>query len=196
MKIDVHTNIQQVLAGMESYRREVVNKAVSRALNRCAEMARTDAARELRRAGYRLKSSSIKAAISITKASTGSLVATLLVNRKPVPLIQWEASQTSAGVSVRVTGSRKSVKHAFIATMASGHRGVYMRAPGAKHKKVFQGGKPRWSGLPITELFGPSIGGAYASDKVQAASGNGKKHRRELQSPPGARNETPFSIGW
>ena len=169
MQIDVRTNIDQVLARMEAYRRQVVDRAIVLALNRCVEMARTDAARELRRAGYRLKASAFKASISITKASTGHLVATLRVNRKPLPLIEYEARQTTTGVSVRVNSSRKTVRHAFIAKMASGHRGVFVRAGGAKHKKVVKGGKNRWSGLPIKELFGPSIGGAYASNKVQAA---------------------------
>lgn len=169
MQIDLRNNIDAVVARLESYKREVLDKAIVSAVNRCAEMARTDAARELRAAGYNIKSATIKAAVNVSRASAGNMVATLTINRKPIPLIQYDARQTKSGVSVKVTSARKVVKGAFIAKMQSGHSGVYTRAPGAVHKRVMVAGHKRWSALPIKQLYGPSIGGAYASDKVQAA---------------------------
>lgn len=169
MQISVKSNVDQVLARLKSFERAVIDRAIVSALNRCAEMARTDASRELRAAGYNIRASTIKASISISHAGPGRLVAKLRVNRKPIPLMLYEARQTTAGVSVKVKGSRSVIKGAFIAKMKSGHLGVFERAPGAKHKRVIVNGKARSSSLPITQLFGPSVGGAYAADTVQAA---------------------------
>jgi hypothetical protein len=60
-------------------------------------------------------------------------------------------------VSYRLPSGRGRVETGFIATMPSGHRGVFKR-PGALGRRV-QG--PRAQGsrgrLPIVELFGPSL---------------------------------------
>lgn len=53
---------------------------------------------------------------------------TMRVSGEPVPLGKYPARQTRRGVSVQVNkGQRKLLKGAFIATMDSGFRGVFMR---------------------------------------------------------------------
>jgi hypothetical protein len=166
VQVDVRDNVRQVVARMNAWRDDVVQRAIPLALNRCAEMAKTAAAKEL--AGrYKLKSREIKAAIGVTRATAGRMTATLRIKRKPVPLIAYGARATKDGVSVTIKGSNKRIKGAFIATMPSGHRGVFKRV-GPQHKKVLRGGKAQWSGLPIKELFGPSVGGAYSTQEVQS----------------------------
>lgn len=169
MQIDVRDNIDQVLASMHSYRQDVVEKAVVAALNRCVQMARTDASRELRAEGYAIKARAIKAAASVRKAATGHLVAVLSISRKPIALIEFAARQTNTGVSVKVHKARKVIRHAFIAKMPSGHLGVYMRKDGSRHVYRRQAGKVVSSQLPIRELYGPSVGGMYGNARVQAA---------------------------
>lgn len=169
MSIVVRDNIAQVLASMERYKRDVVEKATVLALNRVVEMAKTDAAREVRAAGYNLKAARIKAEISVKKASTGLLTATLRVKRRPIPLIDYDARQTNKGVSVKVQKKRTVVPHSFIATMPSGHKGVFVRKDGARPKYKVKGGKVVSTTVPIRELYGPSVGGAYANEQVQAA---------------------------
>jgi hypothetical protein len=169
MQIDVRNNIDEVLARMASYRREVVDKAIVSALNRCVEMARTDASKEIRAAGYNVKARAIKASASVRKASTGSLVAILRVSRKPIALINFGARQTTKGVSVHILNGRKTINHAFIATMPSGHKGVYVRKPGGRYVYKRKDGKVVSSQLPLRELFGPSVGGIYGTDRIQQA---------------------------
>lgn len=86
----------------------------------------------------------------------------------PVPLINYGATQTKTGVTVRVKNGRKTLKHAFIATMPNGHRGVFERT-GAGHKRVTKKGRSYTSGLSIRELYGPSIPDALSNDVVQKA---------------------------
>jgi hypothetical protein len=59
-------------------------------------------------------------------------------------------------VSYRLRGSRGRIPSAFIATMASGHTGVFAR----KTKKR----------LPIQELFGPSLGRVFAKYRPQGVA--------------------------
>jgi hypothetical protein len=59
---------------------------------------------------------------------TNKPVWTLLAKAKPIPLMAFGARQTKTGVSVEVTkGKRAIVRHAFMSTMQSGHKGVFMR---------------------------------------------------------------------
>jgi hypothetical protein len=58
-----------------------------------------------------------------------------------MPVKEFSPRQVKAGVSVAINqGKRKTIKHAFIATMRSGHVGVWLRAKGAGR-------------LPIRELY-------------------------------------------
>ena len=67
-----------------------------------------------------------------------------------IPLIKFRAKGPEPsrgqgrGVSYRLPGSKGRVKKAFIATMPSGHRGVFVRKEGADRH-------------PIVELRGPSL---------------------------------------
>jgi hypothetical protein len=143
-------------------------EAITRALNKTAITARAESARSIRDAGYGIKVGSVKGSISIRRATEQELKAVVTATGNPIPLIAYGARQTSKGVSVNVKNGRKVIAHAFIATMASGHKGVFART-GKAHKKVTRGGKSYWSGLPIKELFGPSIPTAFANAAVQDA---------------------------
>jgi hypothetical protein len=143
-------------------------EAITRALNKTAITARAQAARSIRDVGYGIKVSSVKGSISIRRATSQDLKAVVTATGRPIPLIAYGARQTSKGVSVNVKNGRKEIAHAFIATMASGHKGVFVRT-GNTHKRVVRGGKGSRSGLPIKELFGPSIPTAFFNAKVQDA---------------------------
>lgn len=143
-------------------------KALERALNKTAVTARAQSAREIRDAGYGIKIGGIKDAITIRRATQADLIAVVKATGNPIPLIKYGARQTAKGVSVSVKGGRKVIAHAFIATMSSGHEGVFLRTD-KSHKKVTRKGKTYYSGLPIKELFGPSIPSAFANQVVQEA---------------------------
>ncbi len=167
-KIDVRGSMDGIIADMGRVRRDIAEKAAPRSLNKVIDQVRTAAAREMREAGYKLKVSDIKKGLKTYRASPGMLTATVKATGRPIPLVQYGARPTAKGVSVDVLHGRKVIPGAFIATMGGGHKGVYVRT-GKTHKKVTSGGRVMWSGLPIKELFGPSIPDGLANSAVQAA---------------------------
>jgi hypothetical protein len=177
MEINVRDNIAQVLASLDRYKSDVVAKAIPRALNRTIEMGRTAASRELPADGYTFKPSEIKDAISLIKANQGKLVATMRVQRVTKSLMQFSPQQTSAGVSVKIHRGRKLIRHAFIGQLRNGRYGVYvedktasktvLRTRSGKRgngKKITKG----WHDYPVRKLYGPSVGGSYSTDAIQA----------------------------
>ncbi len=164
ININVEHNFKQVAIKLFELRTDVLEKAKIRALNKVAAQAKVAASKEIRAAGYNMKASSIKNKLIIKRASNGNAVVQIKCSGRPIPLIEFGARETQSGVSVSVKGGRKVIRGAFIATMPTGHKGVYERS-GKQHKKNNKG---KWSGLPIKELFGPSIPAAFGNEIVQA----------------------------
>jgi len=168
-----------VKGSMESIRNQLgatqkeASKAASRALNRTASKVRTVSARAIRDAGYQLKVGDIKRNIRIVKASPTILAATVIASGRSIPLIKYSARQTREGVTVNVQHGRRLIRHAFIQVMKSGHRGVFIRREvrgGTQHVKgITRGhsGRNTRHGLPIDELYGPSIPAAFSNAIVQ-----------------------------
>ncbi len=119
--------------------RSAVKKAGSTALR---DM-RSEASKRIR-ARKRIKVRVIHRAFTLVRPKGGNIedmAWTLRVSGKPVPLAAYPHRQTKKGVSVTVNqGKRTLVQSAFVATMKSGHKGVFIRR-GAKR-------------LPIRELLG------------------------------------------
>jgi hypothetical protein len=167
------------LAGADNkFRRaaEEYPQAVARALNKTATTARAQAARQIRSVGYNIKINAIKKNLVIRRATRSELTAVIRASGRPIPLINYGAQQNATGVSVAVLNGRKTIRHAFIATMKSGHKGVFVRTGAAAQRigrsahitrgRTQHGGK---HGLPIKELYGPSIPDAFANSAVQDA---------------------------
>jgi len=167
LKLDVRADVKGITTSLTRYIGEE-QKAVVRALNKTAIQARTAASQEVRAAGYNIKASAIKSSFAIQKASRGKLVVTLKSTGRPIALINYGARQGKNGVSVQVKAGRSVLRHAFVATMQNGHRGVFERT-GKTHKKVMRNGKMIRSGLPIKELYGPSIPQSLANEAVNKA---------------------------
>lgn len=162
-QIDINNALRKL-----DVRRNGVKPAVARALNKTGTTGRAQASRSIQAAGYNMKAGDIKAAITLPRrASQDDLNIELRARGKAIPLIQFGARATKRGVSVNVKRGRTTLSHAFIATMPSGHRGVFERV-GTMHKRVARHGRRLSSGLPIRELFGPSIKAAFASDAVSS----------------------------
>lgn len=132
-----------------------------RAINRSASTARTGMTR-LIAADMGLKAGTVRDRIVIRQAGRGLLSATLTANLKRIPLIDFGARgpEPSRGKGSGVTAktSTRSYPHAFIATMRSGHRGVFQRKGSSR--------------LPISELRGASVGevfGKYHDEGVRIA---------------------------
>ena len=116
---------------------EIKTKAAARAMRRVSEMART---RLVRRQAPRLKlSQKVIRELTTARMNAGGRTAEIVQRSNWIGLYKLGATQTRKGVRVRLRGSYRS---AFIATMDSGHTGVFSRVSSARH--------------PIRELFGPN----------------------------------------
>jgi hypothetical protein len=117
--------------------------AIARALNRSATSANVVMVRGVAQ-DLGLRQADVKPFIAIRSATPGDLRAQIIASGARIPLIKFNArDRRGRGVTARLPGGAGIYPHAFIATMRSGHRGVFTRR-----------GRPR---LPIVELFGPSI---------------------------------------
>ena len=121
---------------------------MSRALNRAAVSGRTAMAQVISR-DTGIASKNIRSEIRINNASRSRPVVEIEIRGRRIPLIAFQAKGPEPsrgrgrGVSYRLPTGRGRIPNAFIATMPSGHRGVYKRKTTRR--------------LPILELFGPSL---------------------------------------
>lgn len=174
MQISVQDNINEVVAALERHRRDVLDKAIPRALNRTAEMAKTYTARAVRDEGYNFSAAEIKQAISLFKASSGGRTARLRIKRTAKSLMSFSPRASKAGVSVKVGGQRKMIKGAFIAQRKNGVSGVYVEDKAAGKtvlrfaKQYKRGSKGGWHDYPGRKLYGPSVGGINANERIEA----------------------------
>lgn len=121
--------------------------ALKRALRKAGATAlrdmRSEASKRIR-ARKRIKASYIARALTLRRPKGGDIASmewAVDVSGEAVPLVAYPHRQTKRGVSVEVNrGKRTLLKGAFVATMRSGHEGVFRRK-----------GKAR---LPIQELRG------------------------------------------
>jgi hypothetical protein len=122
------------------------------ALKRALKKAGATALRDMRaeaskrvRARKAIRGSYVRAALKLRRPKGGGGISSMEwavdVSGKPVPLYAYPHRQTKKGVSVQVNrGKRTLLAGAFVATMRSGHVGIFRRR-----------GKER---LPIEELRG------------------------------------------
>lgn len=120
-----------------------LNKGVEKAAFRALKKAGTSAARAMLAASNRsvrfrkrFKVADVKKALPVTYPKSGrkdieSLVWTMRVSGKAFPLAAFPYRETRKGVIVRVNkGKGQLVKGVFVATMASGHVGIFKRVKG------------------------------------------------------------------
>jgi hypothetical protein len=118
-------------------------KAIARALNRSATSAEVVMVRSIAQ-DMALKQGDVRRYVYVRQATPTTLRATISASGSRVPLIMFNARERRGrGVTARLPGGAGQYPHAFIATMTSGHRGVFTRTSKAR--------------LPIAELHGPSI---------------------------------------
>lgn len=139
---------------------------LARAVNKVGVAARTKIIRAVT-GEVNLKASDVRQKnVSLSKASYRDPTARIHISGRRVPLKSWGARQIGRGVSYAITrGGRKTVLHAFGATMKSGHLGIFIRSGQPKVGQRLRRGRGPGRGmtglvrprLPIRELFGPSV---------------------------------------
>lgn len=152
--ITVKADVEQVKQWLGILQREKVNRAASRAINKTLINVRTEASKRIKEERD-LSSSSIKASMKIIKANKNKLYGELIATGRPIPIRDYHAVQTKAGVTVSVTpGRRKLVtkygNNSFIVNRLGGH--VFVRLT---HKR-----------LKIIKLYGPSIPSTFLKRKI------------------------------
>ena len=165
MRLTTQADVSGAIERLKSIGTAVSDRAVVRAVNKVAAQVKTQSAREIRDAGYGMKISDIKKAITVFRANRGLVVATVKAKGRPIGLIKYGARQTSTGVRVNVKDGAKFIRGAFIATMSNGHTGVYVRENDGSERGMRIPKKKH--GMPIRELFGPSIPKAFINQRVR-----------------------------
>jgi hypothetical protein len=126
--------------------------AAARALNRTMATAQTRAVREIA-ADTGLAQREVRKALDVTRATPRRLLATLAAASRRLVLTAFKARPVAAGVTYSTGRGRRLIPGAFIATMRSGHVGVFKRLRASVRRSP-----GAWSpNLPIDELRGPSI---------------------------------------
>jgi len=122
----------------------------------------------------------IAQSLSVERAVFGRPTATLQATGRRIPLYDFTRQRKLRG---RPTG-KGAVPGAFIARMASGHVGIFKRVGKSRSRK---GLPPHAPGLPITELFGPSLPFVFTNAKIMGAllahakENLAKNYRHEVQ---------------
>lgn len=131
----------------------------------------------------------VKKAMDVTVAADGSQAAVRISGAR-LPLVTFRATgpNPSRGrgraVTATVEGQRRTYRDAFLATMGSGHTGVFKRAQTLARKS-----RGAWSrNLPIVQLFGPSLPKVFAKFLPEGAQ------RAEEQMAKNLEHELAFEL--
>lgn len=142
MGLDVDVLDRKTRRDLDRLRRGVRRSGIRRSLNRTIRGVRTAASSEFR-SEFNAKKRDVDRRLKVRLARGLDTEAALQVTASAMPMVAFGARQTKRGVSVRIRkgGGRQRFRHAFIARMPSGHRGVFERRTPSTHR------------LPIDELF-------------------------------------------
>lgn len=172
IEISARQAIQKARREFKDLSEREMSVGISRAINHTLGVSRTQASRLIRNE-YKISAKIIRKTFAIKKAFARQSMqtGTLSSSGGALPLYAFGARQTKRGVSVNVKGTRKVVRQAFIATMKSGHLGVFGRGLYKGGEFAFRTKRLRRTGadLPITELKSISVPRAMAQNAVVKA---------------------------
>lgn len=150
--IDTKWRTQQVRHLLEQLSPRRRNQALSVAVNATAKQVRTQSARNVAKEMGIARKDVDRAFVIRPYSQPNTLTATIRGRGAPLPLMRFAARQTRKGVTAKAWNVRRTYPGTFIATMASGHQGVFRRT-----------GKGRF---PIKELYGSGVAQVMAQDAV------------------------------
>lgn len=147
-------------------------KAVASMLNRVSSMGKVKANRLIRDT-YKIAKKDLDRNMGVNKATRRSFTATIFTFGVPLPLGLFRPKQMRGGVSVNIMGKRRTVPHAFIATVKAGkkgatHTGVFARGQYGPNGFVHRKNRERKKGndLGITQLVTTSQAVMFSNEKV------------------------------
>lgn len=186
IEINVQDAIRQLRREFANLRGSQFNLAIARAINHTIAKAKTAAGRDVRTI-YKVKVSTVKKSLVLSKATRVNQTGYIKVYASPLPAIAFGARQNKRGVSINVMGKRKTIRSAFIAqgrrggagTSAgvaalgtSGHKGVFVRGAYKGTDLTYRTKRLRKKGpdLPIEEVMTTSVFGMMVNQEVQQAT--------------------------
>jgi hypothetical protein len=158
MRLNVSFDAREVERALTDLERQALPAAMTRALNKTATAVRANVTRQIRKERPGLKAGTIREQLKIERAKRRLPEASVVASGRPIPLRDYGARKTKAGVTVQVgPGGRKRVAHngnrAFVVDRIGGH--VFARE-----------GRKR---LPIKKLYGPSIPSTFLKEPIVQA---------------------------
>jgi hypothetical protein len=159
-QIEIFSNLAKQKKNLARFSKKGVERATYRALNKTGGKANTVLKRDISKS-YNLAQKEFNGGLKQIKAGPSKLRFTIIGTGKQIPIIRVKGAKKQTALGVRVntgTGSRVLKGH-FIATMASGHTGIFRRKDNAKHKpgKNLTTGVSQTRALGITERLFPSV---------------------------------------
>ena len=157
IKVTAKLDTEPLRRRLKQLEKAAARRTLQRSLSKAKRVMKTEARRQVQR---RLNVS-VRGFNRATKTTTAlrqrrALAAEVRIQGLPVPAIEFRGTrQTKRGVSVQIKpgGARTIWKNSFIATMDSGHRGVFQRHP----QKIKPRTKPKYHALSIREMMGPHV---------------------------------------
>lgn len=168
-KFEVLSDIRTLEKQVRAFGERGVTSAHYRALNRSANKSKTETKRILA-AKYNIKSGDIAKFLDVNpKASPRGLTVAIRGRSSKLSIYKYAKGakrQTPRGVRFNSGGGSKVHPHTFIATMPSGHTGIFVKSRGESRRepRVNKAGKRYLSELPIRELEYPSVGHMLVND--------------------------------
>ena len=148
MKVSVEQAVKDIRREFRDLMDAEFNTGVARAINHTAAKAKTASSKEIRSI-YNISAKDVNKSFDIRRANRAQLYAYIVSTGKPIPVHNFKPIQTKEGVSVLIKkGNRQLIKGAFLATMASGHKGIFARGTykGGKGDFVFRNKRIRKAG--------------------------------------------------
>ena len=164
IQISLHDDIRKMTDSLGRFRADMRTKVVRRALTKAGRRANTEAVRAVR-SEYKVPAKAVRKALTTRVSTDDAMEVALSLKGSPTPLA--DLNPRAYG---KIKGKKYKIPHVFIATMSSGHVGVFAR--GGRSKVAAPTGETYGSfsfssqRLPITELFTFSLAQAFRNDKV------------------------------
>ena len=125
--LSIKTELEAAIKKFESaLNKEELGKGIARALNKTIAGVRTDVVKDVRKV-YKLKAGDVRKTLNLYKANATRQEANMVSKDARLGLYKFAAKQNKRGTSAAIKDSRKTIAHAFIATMKNGHVGVFIR---------------------------------------------------------------------
>ena len=163
--LSVDTDIDEAFKVFSRLNDGFADNAVRIALDDIARQARTRAKREIRQL-YRLSDAQARSQLSVGRASRDTLQSWVGASGKRLPAYMFSKGQAALGAQVNITGNTKVIDHTFIATMPSGHIGIFERT-GVK-TRVASGRNKGKLKQQIQEVMTIGVAPMFASERISA----------------------------